>query len=100
MTSSPKGATLTHAHVGRLEHENDVVTIPRPVPLGRKKGVQSLNVSGVPVCVRFNESDLPLLTDMAVACGLQRGAFIRWCALYVAQELHRQQTGETVSVIP
>ena len=79
---------------------NDSITIPVPIELPMRRGVESLSHSGRPIAVRMNERDLDILHEEARALGVNRGAFIRWVAVYAAAALRLQRTGETIEVVP
>ncbi len=79
---------------------NDTLTLPMPMKMPQRRGVESLFLNGRPIAVRLHESDLDLLHQEARHIGLNRGELIRWLCVYGAAMLHLRRTGETVDVIP
>jgi hypothetical protein len=74
--------------------------IPRPIKLGYRRGLASLNSSGRAVAVRMHEDDLALLDQEATMLGLSRGELMRWLCVYGAAALHHTRTGKKVEVTP
>lgn len=79
---------------------NVLLLIPMPLPLSRRRGVESLHANGRAVAVRMHEDDLALLHKEAEEIGITRGELMRWLCVYGAAALHKHRTGKTVEIIP
>lgn len=83
-----------------LMNVEGTINIPKPIPLQRRRGLNSLDSNGRAVAVRMHEDDLKLLNEEAAAYGITRGELMRWLNVYGAQALHKARTGTYVEITP
>ncbi len=83
-----------------LHDVHTTIAIPLPVKLEQRFGIASLNKSGEVLSIRVHEDDATFMAEVAAAMGMSRSGFIRWCAVFAAQEIHRKRTGQIVRVNP
>lgn len=76
------------------------VTIPRPMKLQRRSGIESTNAFGKCYQLRLHNMDAALLNEEAKALGITRSELMRWLAVFGAAALHKQRTGKDIDVVP
>ena len=83
----------------------DTVTIPIPKKVvGRSTGIRNTNhVNACDNKVRFSPYDTDLVDRAALICDvttskgkINRSAFIRWCAVYVAAKILEEHVDEAI----
>lgn len=71
------------------------VYIPVPMFINYRSGLRSLS-HAYPVTLRIEPNDLNLIREearMIGESGISTGAFIRWTAIYTAQQMCYERTG-------
>jgi hypothetical protein len=84
----------------RIVSSLDRLSIPVPMILSHRSGVESLSANGRAIAIRYCTHDLELMAAEAEALGISRGSFIRWVSVYAAQALHLERTGNKKEVTP
>jgi len=80
--------------------DDNYITIPVPQEVKRARGPLAHSKALVPVRFRINDIDRAFIKSEAELLGVKEVPFYRWCALYVARELHRRRTGKIIAVDP
>lgn len=70
-----------------------VVTIPLPSYEPRQRGVwaRTEDTFGVAIQTKCHRNERTLIDEAANELGVSRSAFMRWCAVHVAQELKKRK---------
>lgn len=70
------------------------LSVPVPMPLPQRGGIDSLYYNGRPMMTRLHSRDIPFVDEEAKRLGIGRAHFIRWATLQVAMQLHLRRTGK------
>lgn len=76
------------------------LTIPQPIPMPHRRGVQGFEHCGKITSFRMTVDDFILLEEEAAHYGISVSALIRWITLHAVQQMHKQRTGEKVEITP
>ena len=67
------------------------LTIPVPCHIPRNRGIYAVTKFKHPVPVRTTEHESQQIIRAAALCGTSLSGFFRWCAVYAAKEILKEE---------
>ena len=74
-----------------MKREDLLVTIPVPCEIPKARGIWATHQFGAIINTRVHVDERELIEQEAGALGISKAAFMRWCAVKVAEALRQRR---------